>query len=87
MNTKDVDGYLSPLAAHAKQLIGVSIPGETNTLPAEDIAQAAAKAGISASTAENVDAAVAKITQDNPSARILICGSLYLAGSVLRSHG
>lgn len=87
MNTKDVDGYLSPLAAHAKQLIGVSIPGETNTLPAEDIAQAAAKAGISASTAETVDAAVAKITQDNPSARILICGSLYLAGSVLRSHG
>ena len=31
--------------------------------------------------------AVARITADNPQARILICGSLYLAGSILRYHG
>ncbi|MEM6311152.1 MAG: folylpolyglutamate synthase/dihydrofolate synthase family protein [Pseudomonadota bacterium] len=86
MNTKDVHGYLSPLVPYAKQLIGVSIPGETNTLPAADIVQAATATGMSATTAPSVKEAVAMITRDTPNARILICGSLYLAGSVLQDH-
>ena len=87
MNTKDVAGYLMPLVPHAASLTGVSIPGETNTLPAEDTAGHAARAGIPASTAETVAKAVAAITAANPKARILICGSLYLAGSILKTHG
>ncbi|MDP7150485.1 MAG: folylpolyglutamate synthase/dihydrofolate synthase family protein [Paracoccaceae bacterium] len=87
MNTKDVAGYLMPLVPHAASLTGVSIPGETNTLPAEDTAGHAARAGIPASTAETVAKAVATITAANPKARILICGSLYLAGSILKTHG
>ncbi|MCV2872125.1 bifunctional folylpolyglutamate synthase/dihydrofolate synthase [Defluviimonas sp. WL0050] len=87
LNTKDIAGYLRPVAAAAKTLTAVSIPGEANTLTAEDTQAAAAKAGIEAGTAESVLAAVKSIAVRDPSARILICGSLYLAGGVLRENG
>ncbi len=87
LNTKDIGGYLRPLAAQAQSLTAVSIPGEANTLSAEDTQAAAAEAGITAATAESVLAAVTKIATANPGARILICGSLYLAGSILRTNG
>jgi len=86
LNTKDVTGYLRPLAAHAAQLVAVSIPGEANTLSADETAAAAAKVGIVASTAPDVAAALAAITAQDPQARVLICGSLYLAGQVLREN-
>ncbi|MGQ3487387.1 bifunctional folylpolyglutamate synthase/dihydrofolate synthase [Roseovarius pacificus] len=87
LNTKDISGYLTPLAAHARSLTAVSIPGEANTLPAEETARQAEGAGLSASTADNVLDAVRRIASAEPQARILICGSLYLAGSVLRENG
>ncbi|KAA0917631.1 bifunctional folylpolyglutamate synthase/dihydrofolate synthase [Aquicoccus porphyridii] len=87
MNTKDVAGYMAPLEPHAASLTAVSIPGETNTLPAADTARHAAASGIPASTAESVEEAVRIITARDATARILICGSLYLAGRVLRDHG
>ena len=87
LNTKDIAGYLRPVAAQARTLTAVSIPGEANTLSAEETQAAAAKAGIEAGTAESVVAAVTRIAAKDPGARILICGSLYLAGSVLRENG
>lgn len=87
LNTKDVTGYLRPLAAEAQSLTAVSIPGEANTLPAEATADAAASIGLAAETAESVQAAVERIAAADPQARILICGSLYLAGGVLRENG
>ncbi|MCV2867821.1 bifunctional folylpolyglutamate synthase/dihydrofolate synthase [Defluviimonas sp. WL0002] len=87
LNTKDIAGYLRPVAAQAKSLTAVSIPGEANTLSAEDTQAAAARAGILAGTAESVLAAVRTIAAADPGARILICGSLYLAGGVLRENG
>ncbi|OYX44897.1 MAG: bifunctional folylpolyglutamate synthase/dihydrofolate synthase [Rhodobacterales bacterium 32-67-9] len=87
LNTKDIAGYLRPVAAEAQSLTAVSIPGEANTLSAEDTQAAAAKAGISAGTADSVLAAVRAIAVKDPGARILICGSLYLAGGVLRENG
>ena len=86
MNTKDVAGYMAPIADHVEGLHAVSIPGEVNTLPAEDTARAATTAGIKATTAKDARAATAAIIDNDPSARILICGSLYLAGDVLKSH-
>jgi dihydrofolate synthase/folylpolyglutamate synthase len=83
LNTKDVAGYLRPLAAQAKSLTAVEIPGEANTLSAEETATAARSAGIETRVANSVDAAVASLPQD---VRILICGSLYLAGRVLREN-
>ena len=86
MNTKDVSGYLAPIVPHASSLTGVSIPGETNTLPADETARHATEAGIPSTTAESVEAAVNTISRQSPDARILICGSLYLAGSILKTH-
>lgn len=87
LNTKDVTGYMRPLAPHAAHLHAVSIPGEKNTLPAEATRDAALAAGLDATTAPSVAEAVATIAAQNAEARILICGSLYLAGSILRENG
>ncbi|MBL3569489.1 bifunctional folylpolyglutamate synthase/dihydrofolate synthase [Rhodovulum visakhapatnamense] len=87
LNTKDVAGFLKPLAAVAGSLTAVSIPGETATLPAGATRAAAEAAGIRAETAADVADAVARIAAAAPDARILICGSLYLAGRVLRENG
>ena len=87
LNTKDVRGYMRPLAPHAAWLWAVSIPGEPNTLPAEVTRDAAREAGMVAKAAGSVADALAAITQANPQARVLICGSLYLAGQVLKDNG
>lgn len=87
LNTKDIAGYMRPMAAEAASVTAVSIPGEPNTLTAEQTQAAAAAAGITAATAESVLAAVQGIAKRDPGARILICGSLYLAGSILRENG
>jgi dihydrofolate synthase/folylpolyglutamate synthase len=87
LNTKDVGGFMSPLAAVARSLVAVSIPGETNTLPAAVTADHATRAGLPASTADSVESAITAIIAQDPQARILICGSLYLAGHVLRENG
>lgn len=87
LNTKDVAGYMRPLAARVQRLTAVAIPGEPNTLPAEDTAAAAASVGIATDSASDALAAVSRIAKAHPGARILICGSLYLAGQVLRENG
>jgi len=87
LNTKDVTGFMRPLAAHATRLHAVSVPGETATLSATETAGSARAAGIDATEAPNVATALAAITATNPQARVLICGSLYLAGAILRENG
>jgi dihydrofolate synthase / folylpolyglutamate synthase len=87
LNTKDVRGYMAPLSGHVTHLHAVSIPGEKNTLPAAVTRDAAHAAGINASTAESVAGALLAIANNAPHARVLICGSLYLAGAVLRENG
>jgi dihydrofolate synthase / folylpolyglutamate synthase len=87
LNTKDIAGYLAPMAAQVDSLYAVSIPGEVNTLPAEVTRDAALGAGLKAEIAPSVAGALAAIAGRAPRARVLICGSLYLAGSVLRENG
>ncbi|MBW4706624.1 bifunctional folylpolyglutamate synthase/dihydrofolate synthase [Roseobacter sp. YSTF-M11] len=87
LKTKDIGGYLRPLARVAQGLIAVSIPGETNTLPATATAEEARAAGFDADTADSVPEALAQIVSKDPAARVLICGSLYLAGAILRENG
>ncbi|WP_425085330.1 bifunctional folylpolyglutamate synthase/dihydrofolate synthase [Ruegeria profundi] len=87
LNTKDVASYLAPLAKQAQSLTAVSIPGEAATLSAEETAAAAAKVDLPASTANSVAEALDTIVAKDPQARILICGSLYLAGNILRENG
>ena len=86
LNTKDIKGFLTPLAQQANRLIAVSIPNQTNTLPAKVTANQASNAGLEATTALDVASAIQEAIQTEPHARILICGSLYLAGAVLREN-
>ncbi|RJE82539.1 bifunctional folylpolyglutamate synthase/dihydrofolate synthase [Paracoccus onubensis] len=87
LNTKDITGYLRPLATHAESLTAIGIEGEPNTLPAEETAGFAREVGITAQIAESPMQAVTRIVESCPQARILICGSLYLAGRILRENG
>ena len=87
LKTKDITGYLAPLAEISEGLFGVSIDGEAATLKASETVAAARSVNIDAEEAESVADAVNLITAKNPTARILICGSLYLAGRVLRENG
>ena len=86
LNTKDITGYLTPLAQQAITLTAVSIPGEAATIPAAETAQHAATVGLPATTAPDVETALRDLSAAGP-VRILICGSLYLAGHVLRLNG
>lgn len=87
LNTKDIGGYLASLVPLATSFQGVDIPGEQNTLPAIETVTSAQQAGMSADVAASVSAAVDTVIAKDPTSRILICGSLYLAGNVLRDNG
>ncbi len=87
LNTKDIGGYLRPLADVADSLTAVSIPGEAATIPAARTAQEARAVGLEAHVADTVQQAITAITTRDTAARILICGSLYLAGHVMRENG
>ena len=87
LNTKDVAGFMRPLAGLAHGLYAVEIPGEAATLPAETTARAATDAGLPARIAPSVLDAVQTIAATDATAKVLICGSLYLAGQILRENG
>ncbi|SMO79523.1 bifunctional folylpolyglutamate synthase/dihydrofolate synthase [Paracoccus laeviglucosivorans] len=87
LNTKDVIGYMRPLKSQVRSLIAVPIPEAEATLTAEETETAAMNAGIPATTAPDTLDAVSRIAREEPGARILICGSLYLAGVILRDNG
>jgi dihydrofolate synthase/folylpolyglutamate synthase len=86
--TKDFVGYLRNFAGLARQLYAVPVKSD-KPLPPDVIAQTARDVGLAADTMPGVEsalAAVAKLPLGSPP-RILICGSLYLAGEVLALNG
>ncbi len=89
LGTKDSGGFFRNFAGLAREVIAVPIPGQVAARPAEEVAAIAARVGLTSSTAPNVEAALASLHDyvwDRPP-RILICGSLYLAGAVLEANG
>ncbi len=89
LGTKDGEGFLRNFAGLAKELIAVPIPGQVAARPAMEVASIAARAGLVASTSAGVESAIAGLrdTAWEKPPRVLICGSLYLAGAVLASNG
>ncbi len=87
LNTKDIAGYLQPLAGIAASLHAVTIPDTAATLTAAETAEQARAVGLTATEAASVQDALAAIVAQDATARVLICGSLYLAGEVLRDNG
>ncbi len=79
---KDAPGLLSPFAGIARRLVAVSVPGHEHHAP-EALAALARSRGLDGGLAENLPAALCQLTRDPPR-RVLILGSLYLAGDALR---
>jgi dihydrofolate synthase/folylpolyglutamate synthase len=87
--TKDSEGFLSNFAGLARRMIAVPVPNVEKGLSAEAVAGAARAIGLSATSRDNLaDALEAARKLDlEPPPRILITGSLYLAGEALRENG
>ena len=81
MENKDTAGYLRPLAPLTQELFGIHVDGEASH-PATEIVKLAWSQNIKAETAMDVQDALKKINSKSP-VKVLICGSLYLAGQVL----
>ncbi|PWC83199.1 folylpolyglutamate synthase [Azospirillum sp. TSH100] len=89
LSSKDPFEFLGPLAPFTHSLRAVAIPGEEASFTAEESCETAKLCGIrDHAAADSVDAALADLVAGRRSpARVLICGSLYLAGTVLAGNG
>lgn len=87
--TKDCEAFLKNFAGLARDVIGLAIPGQDKALPAEAIVEAARRVGIPSQPAESIEHGLEIVARIglHPPPRILITGSLYLAGEVLKANG
>jgi dihydrofolate synthase / folylpolyglutamate synthase len=89
MANKDAGAFLANFAGLTRHIIAVQIPGRDNTMPPDRLADAARALGMRVETSGGVEAALrslARLAYEVPP-RILITGSLYLAGHVLAANG
>ena len=89
MGNKDAGGFLANFSGLTRHIIAVTIPDQDNAMAPDVLADAARQLGMRVETAVSVEAAlraVAKLAYEVPP-RILITGSLYLAGHVLAENG
>lgn len=89
MGNKDAAGFLANFAGQTRHIIAVTIPDQDNAMAPDVLADAARQLGMRVETAASVEAAlraIAKLAYDVPP-RILVTGSLYLAGHVLSENG
>ncbi|RYH11020.1 bifunctional folylpolyglutamate synthase/dihydrofolate synthase [Tropicimonas sp. IMCC6043] len=87
MNTRDPAAFLAPLAPLVASVTAVPIPDEPGATAPATLVEAAAALGLTATEAPDAATAIRAIAAREPRARILICGSLYQAGWVLRENG
>jgi dihydrofolate synthase/folylpolyglutamate synthase len=89
MGNKDAGGFLANFAGQTRHIIVVPIPGQDNAMPPDVLADAARRLGMRVEIAASVAAALNRIAAlaYEVSPRILVTGSLYLAGHVLAENG
>ncbi|HEX5779157.1 MAG TPA: folylpolyglutamate synthase/dihydrofolate synthase family protein [Xanthobacteraceae bacterium] len=88
LGTKDTDGFLACFSDLARHVFAVPVPAEIARTP-EDVAAAAHEVGLAAEPAASVEEALSRVATlklETPP-RVLITGSLYLAGAVLAANG
>jgi dihydrofolate synthase/folylpolyglutamate synthase len=89
MGNKDADAFLANFAGLTRHIIAVPIIDRDGAMPVDRLADAARRIGMRVETAGDVEAALHGLTRlayEVPP-RILITGSLYLAGQVLAANG
>jgi len=88
MDTKDASAFIAPFKGLVEQIYTVPIPNEPNAFSAEALADIVRAEGFNVTAASSVPEALLRSQHALPGpGRILICGSLYLAGHALRLHG
>ena len=90
LTTKDPAGFFRPFAGLARHAMTVPVPGSEAGFDPEALARIATDADVPAKAYGSVAAALEWLRKKypgEPPPRILICGSLYLAGSVLAENG
>lgn len=89
INTKDQSGYFRAFKGLARHVYTVPVSLSDAGVPNDELALRAAEAGLSAEPVSSVASALMLLrdTWDGPPPRILIGGSLYLAGAVLAENG
>ncbi|MDQ0468082.1 bifunctional folylpolyglutamate synthase/dihydrofolate synthase [Labrys wisconsinensis] len=89
LSTKDSDGFLGNFAGLAREVHTVPISHNTTARSPQAVAEAARHAGLAARAHDTLAEAFAAIAAENfPVApRVVITGSLYLAGEVLAFNG
>lgn len=89
LSTKDAKATLGHFKGLALGLFAVTMQNQLAARPAEEVAGLAREAGLKAEVAGSVEQALREIAARSWPAppRILICGSLYLAGEVLQANG
>lgn len=88
METKDAHAFIAPFKGLVERVYTVPIPDEPNAFDAESLAEIAEAEGFDVVACESVpDALMRSRATLNEPGRVLICGSLYLAGHVLKLHG
>ncbi len=87
LDTKDAGEFLRPLAPHTEAALTLTVPGEPAAVSAKALADAATASGIATRAAPSLEAALAAVAATSARApRVLICGSLYLAGQTLAAN-
>ena len=87
LNNRCPQNFLQYFTNVIDTIRAVDIPGETNALSALEIETAARECGLKAYPAKRISPAITDIISNSSGKRrILICGSLYLAGAVLREN-
>jgi dihydrofolate synthase/folylpolyglutamate synthase len=89
LSTKDSAGFLRNFAGIARCVIAVPIPNQEKSVPAEALAELARGTGIPAESCDTLEDALVAVRRLDlaPAPRVLIAGSLYLAGEVLSQNG
>jgi dihydrofolate synthase / folylpolyglutamate synthase len=89
MANKDANAFLANFAGLTRHIIAVPIPGRDNAMPPDRLADAARAAGMRVETSSGIEAALQSLARlaYEVSPRILITGSLYLAGPALAANG
>ncbi len=84
LKAKSAEGFLAPFRDLATGVVTVPILGNEHAFLPEELAAVSRAAGFETRIADSVTAAIEMLVEDGVAApRILICGSLYLAGEVL----
>ncbi len=86
LNTKHPGAFITNFKGLADEVICLAIPDEANAIAADELAKVAKSEGVKASVTSSIPKALEQACLWHPAPRILICGSLYLAGHVLALH-